>query len=157
VNVVSGRQVAQLTDRIQNGGTEVVNAKAGAGSATLSMAKAGAQFTGSLIKALNGEIKKHLKTSSRFLFVESCGGGRARKEASLSEKCVLCMALCSCIFKEKQLSMFSDVFLPFLFFQLYFRLMCASRRRPQRGGVRVRGVFGGARVRVVRDPGENRP
>jgi malate/lactate dehydrogenase len=47
--------VAQLTDRIQNGGTEVVNAKAGAGSATLSMAKAGAQFTSSLVKALNGE------------------------------------------------------------------------------------------------------
>ncbi|CAI8015161.1 Malate dehydrogenase, mitochondrial [Geodia barretti] len=33
-----------LTDRIQNAGTEVVNAKAGAGSATLSMAYAGARF-----------------------------------------------------------------------------------------------------------------
>lgn len=30
-------EVAKLTDRIQNGGTEVVEAKAGAGSATLSM------------------------------------------------------------------------------------------------------------------------
>jgi len=49
--------VAQLTDRIQNGGTEVVMAKAGAGSATLSMAKAGAQFTSSLVKALNGEAE----------------------------------------------------------------------------------------------------
>jgi malate dehydrogenase len=44
-----------LTSRIQNGGTEVVEAKAGAGSATLSMAWAGAQFAFSLIRALNGE------------------------------------------------------------------------------------------------------
>jgi malate dehydrogenase len=44
-----------LTDRIQNGGTEVVQAKAGAGSATLSMAWAGAQFCFSLMRALNGE------------------------------------------------------------------------------------------------------
>lgn len=43
-----------LTDRIQNGGTEVVQAKAGAGSATLSMAWAGAQFVFSLMRALNG-------------------------------------------------------------------------------------------------------
>ncbi len=49
------KQVEQLTNRIQNGGTEVVNAKAGAGSATLSMAKAGAQFVGSLVRALKGE------------------------------------------------------------------------------------------------------
>ena len=33
----SEEEVAKLTDRIQNGGTEVVEAKAGAGSATLSM------------------------------------------------------------------------------------------------------------------------
>mmetsp|Transcript_58263 Transcript_58263/g.131970 ORF Transcript_58263/g.131970 Transcript_58263/m.131970 type:complete len:359 (-) Transcript_58263:266-1342(-) len=52
---LSQEQVEQLTHRIQNGGTEVVNAKAGAGSATLSMAKAGAQFASSLIKALKGE------------------------------------------------------------------------------------------------------
>ena len=43
------------SDRIQNGGTEVVQAKAGAGSATLSMAKAGADFAISLVRALNGE------------------------------------------------------------------------------------------------------
>ena len=36
-------------------GTEVVKAKAGAGSATLSMAYAAARFTGSLIKAMNGQ------------------------------------------------------------------------------------------------------
>jgi len=52
---LSQEQVEALTDRIQNGGTEVVAAKAGAGSATLSMAKAGAHFTSSLLKALSGE------------------------------------------------------------------------------------------------------
>ena len=36
-------------------GTEVVKAKAGAGSATLSMAYAAARFTDSLIKAMNGQ------------------------------------------------------------------------------------------------------
>lgn len=44
-----------LTARIQDAGTEVVKAKAGAGSATLSMAYAGARFALSMIKALNGE------------------------------------------------------------------------------------------------------
>jgi malate dehydrogenase len=52
---LSAETVASLTHRIQNGGTEVVQAKAGGGSATLSMAKAGAQFCISLIKAKNGE------------------------------------------------------------------------------------------------------
>lgn len=45
---------AKLTARIQNAGTEVVEAKAGAGSATLSMAYAAAEFSKSLIEALNG-------------------------------------------------------------------------------------------------------
>merc|ERR1712024_383810 len=44
-----------LTERIQDAGTEVVKAKAGAGSATLSMAYAAARFTDSLIKGINGE------------------------------------------------------------------------------------------------------
>ncbi|KAK2720800.1 malate dehydrogenase, mitochondrial-like [Artemia franciscana] len=48
-------QLKALTERIQDAGTEVVKAKAGAGSATLSMAYAGARFTFSLIRALNGE------------------------------------------------------------------------------------------------------
>merc|ERR1711865_559836 len=52
---LSDEQVAALTHRIQNGGTEVVVAKAGAGSATLSMAKAGADFAISLVRALQGE------------------------------------------------------------------------------------------------------
>jgi len=48
-------QIKALTERIQDAGTEVVKAKAGAGSATLSMAYAGARFTYSLIRALQGE------------------------------------------------------------------------------------------------------
>lgn len=48
-------QIEQLTHRIQNAGTEVVEAKAGGGSATLSMAQAGAEFALGLVKALTGE------------------------------------------------------------------------------------------------------
>jgi len=52
---LSQEKVEALTDRIQNGGTEVVLAKAGAGSATLSMAKAGADFAIALVRAQKGE------------------------------------------------------------------------------------------------------
>ncbi|XP_028985065.1 malate dehydrogenase, mitochondrial [Betta splendens] len=48
-------QLSALTGRIQEAGTEVVQAKAGAGSATLSMAYAGARFTFSLLDAMNGK------------------------------------------------------------------------------------------------------
>lgn len=48
-------QLKALTERIQDAGTEVVKAKAGAGSATLSMAYAAARFTSSLVKAMNGQ------------------------------------------------------------------------------------------------------
>ena len=48
-------EVKALTKRIQNAGTEVVEAKAGGGSATLSMAQAAARFARALVKGLNGE------------------------------------------------------------------------------------------------------
>ncbi len=48
-------EVASLTLRIQNAGTEVVEAKAGGGSATLSMGAAAARFCMSLVKGLQGE------------------------------------------------------------------------------------------------------
>lgn len=51
----SAEEVAALTVRIQNAGTEVVEAKAGAGSATLSMAYAGARMAESVLLGLNGE------------------------------------------------------------------------------------------------------
>ncbi|MFC1237154.1 malate dehydrogenase [Vibrio sp. F74] len=48
-------EVAALTTRIQNAGTEVVEAKAGGGSATLSMGQAACRFGIALVKALSGE------------------------------------------------------------------------------------------------------
>ncbi|MFD1804481.1 malate dehydrogenase [Mixta tenebrionis] len=51
----SEQEVIDLTRRIQNAGTEVVEAKAGGGSATLSMGQAAARFGLSLVRALQGE------------------------------------------------------------------------------------------------------
>ncbi|KAJ6915762.1 hypothetical protein NC652_018427 [Populus alba x Populus x berolinensis] len=49
------KEIDYLTDRIQNGGTEVVEAKAGAGSATLSMAYAAVKFADACLQALRGD------------------------------------------------------------------------------------------------------
>jgi malate dehydrogenase len=51
----SDEEAAAMTTRIQNAGTEVVEAKAGAGSATLSMAYAAARMAESVLLAKNGE------------------------------------------------------------------------------------------------------
>ena len=48
-------EVVALTKRIQNAGTEVVEAKAGGGSATLSMGQAACRFGLALVRALRGE------------------------------------------------------------------------------------------------------
>ena len=66
IKQLSQNQIEDLTHRIQNAGTEIVDAKAGKGSATLSMAKAGAQFVNNLIKGLNGD--KHIV---EYAYVES--------------------------------------------------------------------------------------
>ena len=50
----SDDEIEQLTHRIQNAGTEVVEAKAGGGSATLSMGQAACRFALSLVKAMEG-------------------------------------------------------------------------------------------------------
>merc|ERR1712003_57587 len=55
IDHLSEEEITTLTERIQNAGTEVVQAKAGGGSATLSMAYAAARFADSAIRALNGE------------------------------------------------------------------------------------------------------
>ncbi|MCR5085479.1 MAG: malate dehydrogenase [Succinivibrionaceae bacterium] len=52
---ISEARIDELTKRIQNAGTEVVEAKAGAGSATLSMATAGARFALKVVRGLLGE------------------------------------------------------------------------------------------------------
>lgn len=49
------QEVIELTERIQNAGTEVVEAKAGGGSATLSMARAASIFGINLVQALLGK------------------------------------------------------------------------------------------------------
>ncbi|KAJ0971742.1 hypothetical protein J5N97_019701 [Dioscorea zingiberensis] len=53
-NALSHEDIKALTKRTQDGGTEVVEAKAGKGSATLSMAYAGAVFADACLKGLNG-------------------------------------------------------------------------------------------------------
>ncbi|EDW01407.1 malate dehydrogenase, mitochondrial [Drosophila grimshawi] len=52
---VTGAERDKLVKRIQDAGNEVVEAKAGAGSATLSMAFAAAKFVDCLLRAINGE------------------------------------------------------------------------------------------------------
>lgn len=48
--------LSEITKRIQFGGDEVVKAKNGAGSATLSMAAAAKEFIGSYLRGLGGEV-----------------------------------------------------------------------------------------------------
>ncbi|TID27012.1 gb [Venturia nashicola] len=52
---LKGEQLDKYVHRVQFGGDEVVQAKDGAGSATLSMAMAGARFAESLLKAAQGQ------------------------------------------------------------------------------------------------------
>lgn len=64
------QEIADLTRRIQNAGTEVVEAKAGGGSATLSMGVAAASFGLSLVRALQGKNEKGIVVCA---YVESDG------------------------------------------------------------------------------------
>lgn len=64
-----------IINRVQFGGDEVVQAKAGAGSATLSMAFAGAQFAEKVIRALKGE--KGIVTPSFVHLTADVEGGKA--------------------------------------------------------------------------------
>merc|ERR1712232_988572 len=52
---VPADKLADLDKRVQDAGTEVVNAKGGKGSATLSMAYAGARFGSAILRGLAGE------------------------------------------------------------------------------------------------------
>lgn len=74
VKLTNQADIKKLTERIQEAGTEVVKAKAGGGSATLSMAYAGARLAGSVLRGLAGEanvvecayIKSDLTEASYF-------------------------------------------------------------------------------------------
>jgi len=62
---LSQEELEKLTKRVMFGGDEVVAAKAGAGSATLSMAQAGAEFVGQVLDGIHG---RRVET---YAFVES--------------------------------------------------------------------------------------
>lgn len=68
-----------LINRIQFGGDEVVKAKDGAGSATLSMAYAGAEFAGKVIRAIKGE-KGIIAPTFVNLASDKTGGDALKKE-----------------------------------------------------------------------------
>jgi hypothetical protein len=68
-----------LVKRIQFGGDEVVKAKDGTGSATLSMAYAGAEFAQKVIRALKGE-KGIVAPSYVSLSADPVGGEAIQKE-----------------------------------------------------------------------------
>lgn len=76
---VNTEQLEALTNRIQFGGDEVVKAKDGTGSATLSMAYAGAEFATRVIRALAGE-KGLVAPSYVHLDADREGGATVRKE-----------------------------------------------------------------------------
>ncbi len=78
-----------MTERIQNAGTEVVEAKAGAGSATLSMAYAAARMAESTLLGLLGEPNMF-----ECAFVDS---DVSACRASFVVSCLPCMEASSCV------------------------------------------------------------
>ena len=72
VNISDDKQRDALVHRVQFGGDEIVQAKEGAGSATLSMAYAGWRFAEKIIKAMKGE--KGLVEPS-FVYLPGVPGG----------------------------------------------------------------------------------
>jgi len=76
---ISAEEHAALIKRIQFGGDEVVKAKDGAGSATLSMAYAGAEFAAKILRAVKGE-KGIVAPTYINLAADKEGGGVVKKE-----------------------------------------------------------------------------
>jgi malate dehydrogenase len=72
-----------LVKRIQFGGDEVVKAKDGAGSATLSMAFAGARFATAVLEAASGKTSQHPEYT--YVHLSADAGGK-EVEASLPGK-----------------------------------------------------------------------
>jgi len=77
---LSEQQIADLTKRIQFGGDEVVKAKDGAGSATLSMAYAGAEFANKIIHAIKGTSGEVITQTYVNLEADPEGGKRVVSE-----------------------------------------------------------------------------
>jgi malate dehydrogenase len=76
--VPASADLSALVKRIQFGGDEVVKAKDGAGSATLSMAYAGAEFAFKILRAVSGE--KGIVTPSYVHLTADSSGGEALKK-----------------------------------------------------------------------------
>jgi len=77
---IEGDKLDALVNRIQFGGDEVVKAKDGAGSATLSMAYAGFRFAELIMKAVGGETGIVEPT---FIHLDGCpGGDEVKKECN---------------------------------------------------------------------------
>lgn len=75
---ISKESCEALVHRIQYGGDEVVKAKGGAGSATLSMAYAGAEFASKILRAITGE--KGIVAPSYVSVAADAAGGSALTE-----------------------------------------------------------------------------
>jgi malate dehydrogenase len=75
----SSADLEALTNRVQFGGDEVVKAKDGAGSATLSMAYAGAEFASKVLRAIKGE-SGIIAPSYVNLAADKTGGEALKKE-----------------------------------------------------------------------------
>ena len=75
---ISKESCEALVHRIQYGGDEVVKAKGGAGSATLSMAYAGAEFASKILRAITGE--KGIVAPSYVSVAADATGGSALTE-----------------------------------------------------------------------------
>jgi malate dehydrogenase len=90
---LTGEVYDKLVHRIQFGGDEVVKAKDGAGSATLSMAYAGAKFTNSLLRGLNGETGVITPTFVRSPLFEDQGIDFFSSNVELGVRVFLYMAL----------------------------------------------------------------
>lgn len=73
-----GSQYGEFVHRVQFGGDEVVKAKDGAGSATLSMAFAGYRFADAVLRSLAGEKVSGFPT---FVYLPGVAGGREVQRA----------------------------------------------------------------------------
>ncbi|KAH7927194.1 malate dehydrogenase [Leucogyrophana mollusca] len=76
---ISSSTIDTVINRIQFGGDEIVKAKDGAGSATLSMAFAGAEFVGKVLRAKGGE-KGIVAPTFVNLIADAEGGAKLKAE-----------------------------------------------------------------------------
>lgn len=84
VGLISSKsQYDAFVHRVQFGGDEVVKAKNGAGSATLSMAYAGYRFAEYVINSLSGRLKNEPVPDSAYIYLPGIPGGKEVSNAHL--------------------------------------------------------------------------